>query len=112
MICKLCNTEFDESFNSFCPACGKEIDMEDMNIDNLKWVMVYTTNTLLDAEMYKANLEGAEIPVEILSQVDSARMFTVGGLAVVKIFVPSLFYQTACKIIEAINWTAGNEFEF
>ena len=67
------------------------------------WKLVYTTNTDMDAEHYKANLEGANIPVQILSQFDSSRMITVGDFAVVKIFVPEKFYEEAKKIIDDIN---------
>ncbi len=67
------------------------------------WVLVYTTNTLIDAEMFRANLESADIPVQVLSQVDSTRMFSVGELAIVKIFVQSPYYEQAKEIIEHIE---------
>jgi hypothetical protein len=67
------------------------------------WKLVYTTNMNMDAEHYKANLEGADIPVQILSQFDSSRMLTVGDFAVVKIFVPEDYYEDALQIIEDIN---------
>ena len=53
--------------------------------------------------MLKGNLENAGIPVSILSQVDSTRMFTIGNLAIVKIFVPSPFYEEAAEIIKTIE---------
>ena len=68
-----------------------------------EWELVYTTNREIVAEMYKANLEGAGIPVSILSQVDSTRMLTVGNLAIVKIYVPKQFFNSAKEIIDAIN---------
>ena len=71
--------------------------------ENYDWELVYTTNREIVAEMYKANLEGAGIPVSILSQVDSTRMLTVGNLAIVKIYVPKQFLNTAKEIINAIN---------
>ena len=71
--------------------------------DNSDWELVYTTNREIVAEMYKANLEGAGIPVSILSQVDSTRMLTVGNLAIVKIYVPKQFFNSAKEIIDAIN---------
>lgn len=71
--------------------------------ENSDWELVYTTNREIVAEMYKANLEGACIPVSILSQVDSTRMLTVGNLAIVKIYVPKQFLKTAKDIINAIN---------
>ena len=71
--------------------------------ENSDWELVYTTNREIVAEMYKANLEGANIPVSILSQVDTTRMLTVGNLAIVKIYVPKQFLKTAKEIIDAIN---------
>lgn len=70
--------------------------------DDIKWVLVYTTNTDLEAEMIKANLKGAGIPCEILSQVDTTRMFSVGELAIVKIFVPSEHKDESIEIINDI----------
>jgi hypothetical protein len=65
--------------------------------------LVYTTNLPMDAEHYKANLEGADIPVQILSQFDTSRMITIGDFAIVKIFVPEEYYEDALQIIEDIN---------
>ena len=76
--------------------------------ENIKWVLVYTTNTQIDAEHFKANLEGADIPVQILSQVDTSRMLTVGDLAIVKIYVPSSCYEDALLIIRDIE-NSGKE---
>ncbi|MEN6296114.1 MAG: DUF2007 domain-containing protein [Chloroherpetonaceae bacterium] len=72
------------------------------------WEIVYTTNREIDAEIYKANLEGAGIPVNILSQVDTTRMLTMGDLAVVKIYVPIQFFNSAKEIIDAINSESNN----
>ena len=100
MICPVCHSEI--RVQTVCPVCGTEIEIED---DGRKypWLLVWTTNTLLDAEMFKANLESADIPVHILSQVDSMRQFTVGELAVVKIYVPSIYETEALEIIKAIE---------
>jgi len=69
----------------------------------ISWVLVHTTNTEIDGEMFKANLESAGIPVQLLIQVDSTRNFTVGGLAVVKIFVPDFYLGEAKDIINEIE---------
>jgi len=76
-----------------------------------QWRLVYTTNTVIDAEHYKANLEGADIPVQILSQFDSSRMITVGGFAVVKIYVPEEFYAESMEIINDIEKNQNTEDE-
>lgn len=70
--------------------------------DDIQWVLIYTTNTQLEAEMLKANLSGAGIPCEILSQVDTTRMLSVGELAIVKIFVPREHKEEAKEIIQDI----------
>lgn len=71
--------------------------------ENNDWIQVYSTNTEIDAELIKQNLENNDIPANILSQVDSTRQFTVGFLAIVKIFVEKNNYDKAKEIIDAIN---------
>ncbi len=83
---------------------------EHQDYNNYQWVLVHTTNTQLDAEMLKSNLESADIPTSILSQVDTTRMFTIGHLAIVKIFVPTQFYSDAKKIIDLIEKGDSEEF--
>jgi hypothetical protein len=73
------------------------------SFEHIKWVHIYTVNTEIDAKMFKDNLESVQIPVQILSQVDSTRMFTVGSLAIVKLFVPSDKYAEALEIIKNIE---------
>ncbi len=79
--------------------------MSESKDNNFKWVLVHTTNTQLDAEMLKSNLESADIPTSILSQVDSTRMFTIGHLAIVKVYVPTQYYEDAKQIIDMIENT-------
>ena len=67
------------------------------------WLHVYTTNTEIDAELISQNLEMNEIPTQILSQVDSTRQFTVGELAIVKIFVLREDFEKAQLIIKKID---------
>ncbi len=77
-----------------------------VNQDNNKsytWVLVHTTNTQIDAEMLKSNLESADIPTQIISQIDTTRMFTIGHLAIVKIYVPTPYYSEAMQIIDMIE---------
>ncbi len=71
-------------------------------MNEIKWKLVYTTSTDFEAHHIKANLQGAEIPCEILSQVDTTRMFNMGELAIVKLFVPEDKYDDALEIIEYI----------
>ncbi|TAL67036.1 MAG: hypothetical protein EPN82_15805 [Bacteroidetes bacterium] len=101
MKCQVCNSDINEV--STCPVCGAEIEPENINLKHYPWLLVYTTNTLIDAEMFKANLESADIPVHILSQIDSTRQLTIGDLAIVKIYVPSIYESDAKAIIEQIE---------
>jgi hypothetical protein len=71
-------------------------------MSEINWKLVYTTSTDLEAHHIRANLQGAEIPCEILSQVDTTRMFTIGELAVVKLFVPEEHFEFALEIINDI----------
>ncbi len=108
MICHACTSDLFDIEYTECPVCGIEFD-EDIEFDNnsdakdAKWVQVYSTNTDIEAAMFKANLEGADIPVQVLSQVDTTRMFTLGNLAVAKLFVPEQFAAEAIAIINLIE---------
>jgi hypothetical protein len=102
--CEICLNEIEES--SVCPVCGAGLFV---NLgDHPDWQVAYTTNNIMDATMYKSMLEGAEIPVSILSQIDSTRMFTVGDLAIVKIMVPRQFLKEAKQVIDDINNSEEN----
>lgn len=78
-------------------------DENKISEDSISWTLVHTTNTEIDGEMFKANLESADIPVQLLKQIDSTRNFTVGGLALVKIFVPATKIEQARAIITEIE---------
>lgn len=67
------------------------------------WVLVYETNTEISAEFIKQNLENNGIPTNILSQVDSTRQFTIGYLAIVKIFVLREDIEKAIELINEIE---------
>lgn len=95
--------EMSTSFDGICPSCGRPHDEPIDERNGYPWVLVYTTEKIIDAEMYRAYLEGASIPVNILSQVDSAYSLSVGDLAVVKIYVLSPFAAEAREIIDSIN---------
>lgn len=110
MYCAFCEKQWIDGLNE-CPDCGTSL-MDDDELDTLEsaieglqtsWVLVYTTNTVIEAEMLQANLKGANIPVQILSQVDSSRQFTVGSLATVKIYVLSVDADDALAIIRDIE---------
>lgn len=103
MLCPFCFALIQDKNASICYECGKVIDSHQLDWKKIPWAKVYTTNTLLDAEMFKQNLESAGIPTHILSQVDSTRNFTLGDLAIVKIFVKEPYYKHALEIIKEIE---------
>jgi hypothetical protein len=102
MLCPVCLSEIQD-YSTLCPVCGAAVEPISISEKRLPWALVYTTNTTFEAEMFKANLESAGIPTQILSQVDTTRMFTVGELAIVKIYVLSPYVADAMQIIEAIE---------
>lgn len=110
MICPSCNTHYVNGM-TLCPECRiallEEEEAEDLEraINNLQaeWVHIYTTNTEIDAEMLKDNLESAGIPTHVLLQIDTTRQFTIGGLAIAKIFVRSTDANDAIAIIRDIE---------
>jgi len=99
ITCEICLNSFEEK--SICPFCGSKIEIS-IN-QNTKWAVCYTTNDIMEATHYKAMIEGENIPAEILSQIDTTRMFTIGDLAIVKLMVPSPFLDEAKEIIESLN---------
>jgi hypothetical protein len=103
MLCPHCSALIQDEGQSICLECGKVIDSEDIEKKTYPWVQVYTTNTFIDAEMFRQNLESAGIPAHILSQIDSTRHFTLGELAIVKIFVQEPYYNHALEIINEIE---------
>ena len=103
LICPNCKSVIEDESQSICLNYGAVLTVGNIENKRYPWALVYTTNTMIDAYMFKANLESAGIPTEILSQVDTTRMLTVGELALVKIYVPSPFYSVAKEIIESIE---------
>lgn len=105
MKCKVCNAEITP-YDEFCPVCSAEND--DFIDDEIEWVIVHKTGRALDAEMFKANLESADIPAKLLSQQDSMLRLD-GNLSVIKIYVPKREFMMAKKIIEEIENDSNSE---
>lgn len=105
MICPKCEYEFVDGV-TVCPDCGVDLvskeDFEGNLVHPSDWVVVYTTSENYQAEMYKANLEGAGIEALILGQKDR-NYPAVGDLAVIKILVKKTDAKSAVEIIEDIN---------
>ena len=105
MICPNCEYEYVEDVKK-CPDCGENLISKEIFEGNLvhhsDWVVIYTTNERYEAEMYKANLEGADIDSLILGQKDRSYP-TVGDLAVIKLLVKKDDVYSALQIIDDIN---------
>ncbi len=102
MRCPACKNELPGMGFTDCPVCGHEFGEDDIP-GSISWVLVYTTSTEIDAEMFRANLENAGIPAQLLSQIDTTRMFTIGHLAIVKIYVPDIYEKDAKELIARIE---------
>ncbi|MGE5400041.1 MAG: putative signal transducing protein [Ignavibacteriales bacterium] len=104
-ICPNCEYEYKEGM-TVCPDCGIQlVDQQEFNehmINPEDWDVVYTCSEEYEAEMLKANLEGAGIEALIIPKKD--RNFpAVGDLAVIKLVVRKKDTETALQIIQDIN---------
>ncbi len=110
MICPSCNTRYVNGM-TLCPDCSillleeEESRRLDEAIDDLQsdWLHVYTTSTEIDARMVESFLTSAGIPTHVLLQIDTTRQFTMGGLAIAKVFVRSTDAGDALAIIRDIE---------
>src|SRR4051812_36610245 len=74
-----------------CLFCGEDIDSgagNDYSAAISEWKIARTVTTAIEATLIAGRLRGYGIPAVVVSQVDSTRGFTVGALAVAKVFVP------------------------
>ncbi len=109
MICPKCEAEYVKGI-TVCPDCGVELipkeEFETHLVKPSNWVVVYITENEIEAEMLKANLEGANIEALVLSQKDQS-FPAVGDLAVVKLLVKRKDIDEAMSIINDINKNSG-----
>ncbi len=105
MICPKCEYEYHEGITN-CPDCSTELVTNENFEGNLThpkdWVIVYGCSDVVEADMLKSNLEGANIDVLILNQNDSS-FPVVGDLSVTKILVKKSDVKDAVAIINDIN---------
>ncbi|MDA3860000.1 MAG: DUF2007 domain-containing protein [Melioribacteraceae bacterium] len=105
MICPKCEYEYHEGI-TVCPDCNNELVTHENfkgNLVNPKdWVIVYSCADSVEADMLKANLEGADIELLILNQNDSS-FPVVGDLSVIKLLVKKSNVEDAISIINDIN---------
>lgn len=104
MICPKCEYEYVDGITK-CADCGSElIAVEDFEGDLVHpddWVIIKTFSEEYEANMVKANLEGAEIETLLLGQKDRSYP-AVGDLAIIKILVKKSDAEDAAQIIEDI----------
>lgn len=97
--CEVCGVEV-ASDAEWCPVCGAEMGHEYPHADEpIAWEIARTVSTVIEAELMAGRLRGHGIPAIVLSQVDSTRNFTVGDLAIAKIFVPAFYLNEAQRIL-------------
>jgi len=110
-ICPNCESEYKEGV-TVCPDCGQDlISKSDFNeglINPEDWEIILTCSEEYEAEMVKANLEGAGINSLIIPQKD--RNFpSVGDFSIIKLAVKKDDLETARQILDDIN--KGNNLE-
>lgn len=104
-ICPNCENEYQEGI-TVCPDCGIELINNEEFTENLTtpedYKVVYSTSAEYEAEMLKANLQGAGIEALIVPKKD--RNFpAVGDLAVIDLLVRKESFEEASQIIKDIN---------
>ena len=113
VICPECKYEYVDGM-TVCPDCGAALvekdDYEEKTSESADWAVVYTCYEIYEAEMLKANLEGAYIETMVLSQKDRSYPL-VGGLSMVKVLVKKKDLLEASQIIESINTDINPEDE-
>lgn len=78
-------------------------------INNDQWKLVSATSDEFSAEIIKGHLESADIEVQLISQLDSAKLLTIGEQAVVKIYVPIESYEQAKELLSNIEFDIDTE---
>lgn len=105
MICPKCEAEYVEGM-TVCSDCDTELitkaEFELNLVHHDDWIPVFSTDVRYEAEMIKANLEGAKIKSIVLSQKDKSFPAT-GDLSVIKLLVKKNDVDDALKIISDIN---------
>lgn len=110
MICPNCEAEYVEGIIT-CADCGTALIPNDQFVKNPDevisledWVVVYSTQDIIEAEMLKSNLSGAGINAFIFSKEDRMRLnLSYVGSAPIKLFVRVENYDDAMQIINQIN---------
>jgi hypothetical protein len=94
-----------------CIVCGGDVDPEPEETAELepRWVILRTFSAEYEARLVAGRLIAHGVPACVLSQVDSTRGFTVGALAVAKVFVPEAMVEEAHGILAMPGLDEGEE---
>jgi hypothetical protein len=105
MICPHCEAEYIEGIKECSDCETKLITKEEFELHLINyndWAIVYLTEKMYEADMIKANLDGANIESIIISQKD-INFPSPGDLSVIKLLVKKSDVQDANEIIKDIN---------
>ena len=85
-----------------CSFCGSNLELDEpLPVDQeIEWTIIRTVSTDIEARILAGRLRAEGIPAFVLSQVDTSRGFTVGALAVAKVFVPEHLLDEAEQILQ------------
>lgn len=107
MICPKCECEYLDRVKT-CADCGTDLisveEFEGNLIHPKDWVTIHFGSDIIEAEMLKANLEGAGIESIIISQKDRSIPY-LGEISPVKLLVKKKEAEEALLIIDDINST-------
>lgn len=98
MNCPMCGVTMGEE-EERCDLCGW-VDERDEEGSLSPWVVLTTVTTVIEAEMIAGRLRWNGIPATVLSQVDSTRGFTLGELAIAKIYIPTRYVDEAMALLK------------
>lgn|GEM_PF-1656019 len=76
-----------------------ETEQENTESEFWTWVLLREVGTEIEAMLIAGRLHSAGVPAQVLSQVDSTRNFTVGALAIAKVYVPSPMLARAEEVL-------------
>jgi hypothetical protein len=100
IVCSECLHAVPPGLTS-CVICGSDVEPEPEENAELepRWSIVRTFSTEYQARLAAGRLIAHGVPACVLSQVDSTRNFTVGALAVAKVFVPEALVDDAEAVL-------------
>jgi hypothetical protein len=73
------------------------------------WAVAYTTGTDYEAQMVRANLEGAGFPCMVFSQRDHVFFLTLSDMAVVNVMVPKSMLTQAQDVLRKMGLVSEDD---